>query len=133
MKLRYAIIAFAILCGLPLWLFASGQLVLQAVDRETGQPLAVRMHLKNAQGKVIKPPGVPALGDHFVFYDKLVLKLPNGGYEFLIERGPEYLERTGHFEIENFADDNKTIDLKRFADMAKEGWLSGDLDVQRPE
>src|SRR5215510_3770925 len=133
MKLRYAIIAFAILCGLPLWLFASGQLVLQAVDRETGQPLAVRMHLKNAQGKVIKPPGVPALGDHFVFSDKIVLKLANGGYEFLVERGNEYLEQRGHFEIQNFADDSKTIEMKRFADMAKEGWFSGDLDVDRQE
>lgn len=133
MNLR-ALAAFSLLLlSAPQVLHASGQLEIHVIDHDTGQPLAVRMHLKNAQGKVIKPPGVPALGDHFVFYDKLVLKLSNGAYEFLIERGPEYLERTGHFEIENFADDNKTIDLKRFADMAKEGWLSGDLDVQRPE
>jgi hypothetical protein len=113
--------------------FANGRLVLNVVDRDTGRPLAVRMHLKNAQGKIIKPPGVPVNGDHFVFYDRIELKLPNGGYAFLIERGSEYLERTGRFDIANFADDTKTVDLKRFVDMAKEGWYSGDLDVQRPE
>ncbi|HTQ38872.1 MAG TPA: hypothetical protein VMJ32_07585, partial [Pirellulales bacterium] len=111
---------------------ASGQLEIHVVDRDTGQPLAVRMHLKNAQGKPVKPPGVPALGDHFVFFDKIALRLPNGGYEFVIERGSEYLEQSGHFEIENFADDTKTIELRRFVDMAKEGWYSGDLDVDRP-
>ncbi|HZZ29507.1 MAG TPA: hypothetical protein VFE46_16025 [Pirellulales bacterium] len=111
---------------------ANGQLEIHVVDRDTGQPLAVRMHLKNAQGKPVKPPGVPTLGDHFVFYDKLVLRLPNGGYEFLIERGPEYLDQNGHFEIENFADDTKTVEMRRFVDMAQEGWYSGDLDVDRP-
>jgi hypothetical protein len=133
MNFRIAALFFMLSLALPAGLHASGQLEIHVIDRDTGRPLAVRMHLKNAQGKVIKPPGVPALGDHFVFYDKIVLHLPNGGYEFLIERGPEYLERTGHFQIENFADDSKTIDLKRFVDMAKEGWYSGDLDVERPE
>src|SRR5262249_1829280 len=33
----------------------------------------------------------------------------------------------------NFADDSKTIDLKRFVDMATQGWYSGDFDVDRPE
>ena len=130
----------AAVCALGLWFLsipsvaqASGRLVINVVDRDTGQPIAVRMHLKNAQGRPVKPPGVPTLGDHFVFFDKLELKLPNGGYEFLIERGPEYLEQTGHFQIESFADDTKTISMKRFVDMAKDGWFSGDLDVNRPE
>jgi hypothetical protein len=117
----------------PVIALANGQLEVRVVDKDTGQPIAVRMHLKNAQGKIIKPPGVPALGDHFVFSDKLTLKLANGGYEFLVERGDEYLEQRGHFEIQNFADDTKTIEMKRFVDMAKEGWFSGDLDVDRPE
>jgi hypothetical protein len=123
---------FLLACS-PSWLFANGRLILSVIDRDTRAPIAVRMHLKNAQGKAIKPPGMPVCGDHFVFYDKIELKLPNGGYAFLIERGKEYLEQTGHFDIANFADDTKTVELKRFVDMAKEGWYSGDLDVQRPE
>jgi hypothetical protein len=133
MNLRIATAILLVLLLQPAVLRASGQLEIRVIDRDTGQPLAVRMHLKNAKGTPVKPPGVPALGDHFVFDGKILLRLPNGGYEFLIERGPEYLERTGHFQIENFADDSKTIDLKRFVDMAKEGWYSGDLDVDRPQ
>ena len=82
MNVRLAALIFVLSLALPAGLHASGQLEVHVIDRDTGEPLAVRMHLKNAQGKVIKPPGVPALGDHFVFYDKIVLHLPNGGYEF---------------------------------------------------
>jgi hypothetical protein len=81
----------------------------------------------------VKVPGVPNLGDHFVFYDKVQLKLPLGSYQFVMERGPEYLVRRGHFTIENYADDRKTVDMKRFVEMAKEGWYAGDLDVWRSE
>jgi hypothetical protein len=134
MKLKIALLIVLAGCCLPPQLQASGRLVINVVDRDTGQPIAVRMHLKNAAGRPVKPPpGVPVLGDHFVFFDKIDLKLQNGGYAFLIERGPEYLEQTGHFQIDNFADDTKTISMKRFVDMAKEGWYSGDLDVNRPE
>jgi len=133
MKIRALFIALSLVAAAAQRLLANGQLEIRVVDKDSGQPIAVRMHLKSAQGKVIKPPGVPALGDHFVFYDKIVLKLANGGYEFLVERGSEYLEQRGHFEIQNFADDSKTIEMKRFVDMAKEGWFSGDLDVDRPE
>jgi len=61
-----------------------------------------------------------------------MLKLPTGRYTFEMERGPEYLVRGGHFSIENFADDTKQIDMKRFVDMSEHGWFSGDLDVRRP-
>src|SRR6476661_9689459 len=133
MKSRIALVVITLAALAPLNVLGNGQLEIRVVDKDSGQPIAVRMHLKNAQGRIIKPPGVPALGDHFVFFDKIVLKLSNGGYEFMVERGDEYLEQRGHFEIQSFADDTKTIEMKRFCDMAKEGWFSGDLDVDRPE
>jgi hypothetical protein len=111
-----------------------GQLELSAIDRDTGQPIAVRVHLQNiATRRPVRPPGVPVLGDHFVFYDKIQLKLPLGSYKFAMERGPEYLIRTGHFTINNYANDRKTVDMKRFVNMAAEGWYAGDLDVYRRE
>ena len=107
-----------------------GQLELSVIDRDTGKPIAVRVHLQNvATKRPVKPPGVSALGDHFVFFDKVKLKLPLGSYKFVMERGPEYLERTGHFTINNYADDRKTVDMKRFVNMADEGWYGGDLDM----
>jgi hypothetical protein len=112
---------------------ADGQLLLTVVDKESGQPIACRIHLVNGNGRPVKMPGTAAWADHFDFKEKVLLKLPVGSYSFVIERGLEYLEMNGHFRIENFADDSKQIELRRYCDMAKEGWWSGDLDVHRPE
>ncbi|MBI3839316.1 MAG: CehA/McbA family metallohydrolase [Planctomycetia bacterium] len=109
-----------------------GQLRIEVVDRDTLQPLACRMHLTNAAKRPLKAPKVPFWHDHFVFSGSITLKLPKGEYAFEVERGPEYLVRTGHFTMDDFSDDTKTVDLKRFVDMAGEGWWSGDLDVERP-
>src|SRR5688572_2285988 len=99
--------------GIGLGHAREGQLELSTIDRDTGKPIAVRVHLQNVTTKrPVKPPGVPALGDHFVFYDKIKLKLPLGSYKFVMERGPEYLVRTGHFTINNYADDRKIVDMK---------------------
>jgi hypothetical protein len=109
-----------------------GQLLLSVVDQKTGTPLAARIHLENAAGRTVKIPKVPALGDHAVFDGSVTLKLPRGVYRFLLECGPEYLHQHGHFEIKDFADDEKTVEMRRFVNMAAEGWYSGDFDVRRP-
>ncbi len=118
--------------GLRPALGASGKLELTVVDRETGAPIACRVHLRNAAGRPRKPRGVPFWHDHFVFDGNFLLRLPLGQYFFELEKGPEYLVRNGHFLIERFADDSKEVDLGRFVDMSSHGWWSGDLDVHRP-
>src|SRR5580698_4446867 len=114
------------------WALRGGQLELTVIDAATGQPVACRMHLMNQARKAQKPPKVPFWHDHFVFDGTILLKLPNGSYVFEIERGPEYRVRTGHFTVNENAKDSTTVDLNRFADMAHEGWWSGDLEVERP-
>ena len=117
-----------------------GRLELEIVDDQTGQPVACRVHISRvmpgpkARAKSIpqKVKGLPFLGDHFVCPGHVVLDLAEGNYEFEIERGPEYPITSGHFRIETFADDKKTVRLRRFVDMAAEGWWSGDLGVMRP-
>jgi len=109
----------------------AGELEITVVDRETGQPLACRMHLLNPHGRPHRPRGVPFWHDHFVFDGSIRLTLPNGRYTFEMECGPEYHTRSGHFAIEDFADDTKRIDMLRFVDMAARGWYSGDLYVRR--
>lgn len=108
-----------------------GQLKVTVVEKDTGKPLAARMHLKNGAGRSPKVPKVPAWADHFVFDGEITLKLPNGVYRFELECGPEYLDQQGHFQISDFADDEKTIEMRRFVDMANQGWYSGDLDLRR--
>jgi len=114
------------------WAAGGGQLKLEIVDRDSGQPLACRVHLFNAANKAHQPKKTPFWHDHFVVDGSIALKLPKGEYHFEIEHGPEYLVRDGHFRIADFADDAKRVDLKRFANLAAEGWYAGDLCIERP-
>ena len=111
---------------------AGGQLALTVVDSETGKPVPCRIHLTGPRKNVRKIPKSPFWHDHNAISGNVLLKLPNGNYEFLIERGLEYLWRKGHFTIENHADDSKRVELRRFVNMSADGWYSGDLDVRRP-
>jgi hypothetical protein len=116
----------------PAWA-ATGQLEVIAVDKDTGKPVACRMHLVGPNNnKPRKADKAPFWHDHFVFPGKILLKLPLGNYSFILERGLEYLDQNGRFTINVFADDSKQIELRRFVDMSAEGWWSGDLDVRRP-
>jgi hypothetical protein len=110
---------------------ADGQLVITVVDDATSRPVACRMTLKTASGKPIRPKKVPFLNDHFLIPGEITLRLPLGVYGFELERGPEYPVTSGHFELIHFADDSKSVTLKRHVDMAANGWWSGDLDVRR--
>lgn len=110
----------------------NGQLVLTVVDKDTRKPIPCRIHLKNASGRPRKVEKTPFWHDHFVFPGQITLRLPTGNYAFELERGPEYVTCSGHFTIDNFADDTKEVELRRCVDMAKHGWWSGDLEVHRP-
>ncbi len=108
-----------------------GELELQAVDRDTGKPLAVRMHLKDGRGKPMRPPKVPFWHDHFVFDGSITLELAPGLYTFEMEHGPEYKIRYGNFQIESGAQDSKVVDLHRVVNMRTEHWYAGDLHLAR--
>ena len=110
----------------------TGKLKLIAKDAATNHPVAVRMHLFDARDKPVLPKKSPGWKDHFAFEGEIELELPLGKYTFEIERGPEYKDYTGHFEIVKFADDSKIVLMHRIADLAKEGWYSGELHVHRP-
>ena len=57
---------------------------------------------------------------------------PLASIPFELQRGPEYLTRDGNFTIDTFCRGLEGITLQRFADLAAEGWYSGDLFVRRP-
>src|SRR5450432_1750198 len=104
---------------------ADGELQINVVDAETHLPLAARMHLENARGQAVKLNGLNQYADHFYIDGRITLPLARGQYQFELESGPEYRTQKGHFEIDRHADDSKTIEMHRFADLAKEGWWSG--------
>src|SRR5262245_39383766 len=117
-------VAFALLLPAAAWTAdpGKGELEFRAIDKETKEPIAARMHLKDQRGKPVKPPKVPFWNDHFVFDGKIVLELSPGMYTFEMEHGPEYRQISGHFEIKRGDADSKDVELSRFVDMKKEGW-----------
>lgn len=132
-SLRRMVLAVAC-CTFPANLVdaAGGVLEVRVTDNASGEPVAVRMHLRDARGKPVRVSGHPYWHDHFVFDSRAVLKLPVGNYTFEMERGPEYRLRTGNFTIEDGASDTEMVSMPRFVDMKKEGWWSGDLHIHRP-
>ncbi len=110
----------------------TGQLELIVVDKESGTQIPCRVHLVGPKNQPRRVDGTTFYHDHFAMPGPLTMKLPLGNYSFVMERGLEYLDRQGYFTINQFAEDSKTVDLTRFANLADEGWYSGDLDVRRP-
>lgn len=132
------LIRYAVLLSLVLMLgvasragAAGGELTLTVVDAQTGQSLPCRMHLRNEKNRPQRAAKTVFFHDHFVFDGTVKVRLPRGTYHFVIERGPEYLDRNGYFVIENQAKDDKTVELRRACHLADEGWWSGDLHVHR--
>jgi hypothetical protein len=103
-----------------------------AVVGEDAQPLPCRIHLKNHLQQSCYPEQLPRWADHFVCPGNAELELPAGDYSFQIERGPEYQRASGDFHLAEGATKRVDVRLKRLADLAAEGWFSGDLHVHRP-
>jgi hypothetical protein len=110
-----------------------GQLTIEVVDSETSQPIAARIHVKNSRGRpvALRRPGTAEFGSQFYIDGRAVIPFRMGQYTFALDAGPEYRTLSGHFEIERHADDTKRLEVKRFANLANEGWYGGDLDVAR--
>lgn len=111
-----------------------GELTLTVTDEQTGQPLACRIELRDARGRLVRTRAEGAIPtDAGLYFDgEVVLKLRRGNYQFLIEAGPEYRTRPGTFEIQRRAEDSKQVTVLRRIDMKSESWWAGDLDVREP-
>jgi hypothetical protein len=56
-------------------------------------------------------------------------QLPEGKYELVATRGPEYRAYHGSFEVRRDATSVVTITLDRYADLPSRGWYSGDSHI----
>jgi len=110
----------------------AGKVSLTIFDAAAGKPAPCRIHLVDGEGKPQLSDHLPSFRDHFCCDGEATLTLPAGRYGYVIERGPEYERCKGSFEIRNGALTEVTEKLDRIADMASEGWWSGDLHIHRP-
>ncbi len=109
----------------------NARLEIAILDASTHKPIQCRVHLKNGDGQPVRAGSLPFWRDHFVCPGKVQLDLTAGTYSYEIERGPEYSRTVGWFNFSGGT--NKTIkrELRRVANLAEEGWWSGDLHVHR--
>lgn len=124
----------ALLAGLAVAaLTQAASIQIHVQDGDTGGALPCRVHLADASGQPVHPPGYPFWHDHFVCDGTATLDLPPGEYRAVVERGPEYHVTTNVLRVT--ASDpasSRTIRLERLTDLTREGWWSGDLHVHRP-
>ena len=110
----------------------AAEIAVTILDQSTSQPVPCRVHLKDGAGQPVRPAKLPFWRDHFVCPGAVQLQLAPGQYAYEIERGPEYWVRTGSFTVSDSTNQSFTVKLERLADMAAEGWWSGELHVHRP-
>ncbi len=101
------------------------------VNGDDKQPLPCRIHIFDEAGKPQQAGKLPFWKDHFVCPGSVTLELPVGKYSFDIERGPEYERQSGEISIKAAGQLKASFTLKRIANLAADGWWSGDLHVHR--
>jgi len=94
-----------------------GDLEFTIQDSATHKAVACRIHLKDGSGKAQRADPLPFFRDHFVCAGNAQLRLPVGSYTFEIERGPEYLPRSGSADVRADATNKVAVQLERLVEV----------------
>jgi hypothetical protein len=111
----------------------TGFLRLKVMDAQTGQPTIGRISLRADNGRFHAPPGslhrsLRGRG-HFYCDHTAELTVPAGTYRLRGYHGPEYKVAAREFTVEAGQTHEVTVELERWAHLAKEGWYSGELHI----
>ena len=104
---------------------------LTVTDGKSNQRMPARIYLRDSSGKAYQPTGLPFWRDHFVCAGEAKLELAPGRYSVEVERGPEFSAHRGSFTVASGSESRLAIPLHRLANLAAEGWWSGELHVHR--
>lgn len=120
----------------------------EVVDSDTGEPVSCRIYIQDEKGKWHFPKSASPNGSAVVYKKQnwankksvefhttisahpFTIELPAGQYTITIERGKEYLSLTRKVRLGKEAV-NLKFQLKRWINMARLGWYSGDTHVHR--
>jgi hypothetical protein len=109
----------------------AGEARISILNGATGEPMPARIHLRGSDGKPQRPAAFPFWHDHFVCDGGAAVELADGAYTYTVERGPEFSAASGEFEIQSGQSCAVTVRLRRIANLADEGWFSGETHVHR--
>lgn len=102
--------------------------------RHRGRLVPARAHLLASDGTYRYPSGcLPYDKDkHFTTEGAFTATLPCGETSILVEKGKEFVPIDDLLDIRAGEETSRRYDLRRWVDMAKLGWYSGDTHVHRP-
>jgi len=109
------------------------KVVLSVMD-DDGKPTMGQFVLRDSQGRVY-PSRSRRLAPDFFFHDQIYrhdgesVSLPPGQYEVTYTRGPEYEILKRSITVPQSADHKESFRLKRWIDLTKLNWYSGDHHV----
>lgn len=112
-------------------------------DAQTGKPVFARVHIVDEQGEYWPPRGhqknirigwredvggdVRVDGKTYAYVENgFVVDLPMGKYRIDAEKGMEYKPESSSFQVLSGENESVTLFFKRWSNMERQGWYSGD-------
>lgn len=124
----------------------------QILDADSGKPIAARIYVVNGEGNHYFAETASTVGSAFPYTEEWVnmpesiehhttvsphpffIVAPAGEYKIEIERGKEYIPLQETISISNEVNEQQeihTFRLRRWSEVAKRGWYSGETHVHR--
>ena len=98
---------------------------------ESRQPLPCVMRLAPNGGEWIIPQGYYDYRKWFPMEGEILLRLPKGRYVIQIRKGPEWIPIVKELDLVEEGQ-RQEFKLRRWIDMNRLGWWSGDMHIHRP-
>jgi hypothetical protein len=104
------------------------------VQDDDGKPVMASFIFRDERGRVYPSPS-RRLAPDFFFHPQVyrqsgeTVALPPGKYDVEFTRGPEYLTQTRSITVPETREHRESFTLKRWINLAKEHWYSGDHHV----
>ncbi len=118
----------------------------EVIDADSKQPLAARVYIQSASGvwffaksespqgtalEYKRQVGASSVEQHVTLSaHPFVIDVPPGKYTITVERGKEYVPVTREILVEQRSV-SVTLPIKRWINMAQQGWYSGDVHAHR--
>lgn len=142
------LLTFTVIAGAVPTSVGATTLVGKIVDQQSQQPIAARVYLQDDQQQAWYVRSADSAGEAIV-YDKtnwlnprsiekhttvsahpFLADLPPGAYTLTVEHGKEYFSETRRIDVRE-SPVEVTIEMRRWSDLAKDGWYSTDTHIHR--
>lgn len=111
---------------------AKGSLFVDFIEKDSHEPLTCRVKIQDYRGKDVRARGVLAERGWNLVEERLEFRGQPGDYKYQAFHGPQFSAASGGFTLDRNASGEDLVALPRHCDLAKEGWIGGDLLASVP-